>query len=114
MSEWINLHSETDLKEAILVSNTQPVLLFKHSIRCGFSAMAKRSLASLEPSIVSIFLIDVISDRYLSNRIEEMYQISHESPQAILLIDGNVVWSGSHSNVRAAVIELQINQSHVE
>jgi bacillithiol system protein YtxJ len=114
MNDWKSIHSDDELSEAILVSNAQPVLLFKHSTRCGISSMAKRRLENLDPSIVDVYMIDVISNRSISNRIAEMFDIRHESPQAILLIDGEVIWSGSHGKVQAETIELKINESNLE
>jgi len=114
MIEWKSIHVDADLNEAIDASQSLPVLLFKHSNRCGISSMAKRSLDNLNQTKLSFYLIDVISDRSISNRVSELFTIKHESPQAILLIGGEVVWSASHSKVRAEAIELHIDQSHIK
>lgn len=114
MTDWKSIHTDADLTEVIDASQSLPVLIFKHSTRCGISSMAKRSLVSLNPTKLNIYLIDVISDRSISNRVTELFAIRHESPQAILLIGGEVVWYASHSKVRAEAIELQIDQSHIK
>jgi bacillithiol system protein YtxJ len=41
----------------------------------------------------------VIAHRPVSNTIEQRFGIRHESPQAILLQGGEVVWARSHYQV---------------
>jgi bacillithiol system protein YtxJ len=76
-------------------------ILFKHSTRCWVSS---RSLAEVkkflaESAEVPVYLIDVIADRVLSREVAERLDVWHQSPQAILVEDGRVVWHASHSQV---------------
>lgn len=91
----------------VLNSTTKPTLLFKHSTRCSISTMAldrvQRKMTDIE-SAMDVYFIDVISDRQLSNNIAQEYGVTHESPQAILLHNGNVVYSASHNAISADAI----------
>lgn len=97
--DWNTLETEAQLHEAILSSNSGPVILFKHSTRCSISAAAWRRMEEVDTDHYTIYWVDVIADRPISNAIEQRLGIRHESPQAILLQDGEVVWARSHYQV---------------
>jgi len=81
--------------------------VFKHSTRCGTSAMAlveAQQYAASHPD-VPVYLVDVIADRALARRIAARVGVPHESPQAILLAEGTAVWSASHFDVSATALE---------
>ena len=42
--KWIELKSSDQIKEIIEKSKAKPQVIFKHSIRCGISAVAKGRL----------------------------------------------------------------------
>ena len=74
------------------------VVLYKHSNRCGVSASALRVVEkfTLAQPEVSIFKVDVIAQRELSDQIAETFSVRHESPQILVLKDGTVVYHRSH------------------
>lgn len=83
------------------------VVVFKHSTRCGLSAAALievRQFAARHPA-VPVALLDVIADRTLSREVATRLGVRHESPQAIVLATGHVIWHGSHSEVSLAALE---------
>lgn len=81
-------------------------VLYKHSPLCGLSAIAAREVRSFLESGrgVPVYLIDVIRDRPLSKEVERRLSVRHESPQAFVLREGEVVWHGSHRGVTAEVL----------
>jgi bacillithiol system protein YtxJ len=92
------------LDAAIAESRQRPVLLFKHSRTCGISCEAFDELhAHLAASSIDAGykLITVQSHRRVADEVETRLKIRHESPQAILLRDGSVVWHGSHFRITA-------------
>ena len=99
---FINLDSIEKLNELFEKSKEKPVLLFKHSLTCPLS-----SDASTEMSIVDadVNLVVVQISRNVSNEIESRTKIRHESPQAIILKNGEPVFNASHFKVRAEIIE---------
>lgn len=89
-------------------STERPQLIFKHSIYCGLSGMAmdelQAHLARPEPG-VDYWLVTVQSGRAASDAVESRLGIRHESPQAILVRDGQAVWSASHRRVTARSLD---------
>lgn len=92
-----------DELDAILTSSTaQPILLFKHSYTCGVSAEAlDELLAHLNDGAVGVpvGMVTVQTHREVSNAITSRLGVRHETPQALLIRDGRVVWSASHFRV---------------
>ncbi|MBW2998623.1 thioredoxin family protein [Candidatus Woesearchaeota archaeon] len=59
-------------------------IIFKHSNTCSLSARAKDEVNKIAEK-ENIFIIIVQENRELSNKIEEVYKIKHESPQFIII-----------------------------
>ncbi|HSB80022.1 MAG TPA: monothiol bacilliredoxin BrxC family protein [Candidatus Methylomirabilis sp.] len=57
---------------------------------------------------VPVFLVDVLSQRPLSQRIAASLGIRHESPQAIVLRRGAPGWHASHSDVTADALAKEV------
>jgi len=99
------LHDIESLDAAIAESRERPVLLFKHSRYCGVSCEALDELQShierQNGGGAAYKIITVQSHRAVSNAAAERLALRHETPQAILLRDGRVVWSASHFRVTA-------------
>jgi bacillithiol system protein YtxJ len=57
-------------------------------------------------------MVTVQTHRAVSNAVAQRLGVRHETPQALLIRDGRVVWSASHFRVTAAAVEDAIrNQS---
>lgn len=99
---------ETDEIESILQkSEEQAQLIYKHSHRCSVSLMAKEELEEIAEELSSrsdLYMVDVIGRREVSNAIASKLNVRHESPQVIILKDREVVWKGSHWDVKGADI----------
>lgn len=107
MSKLKSLADIAALDEAIAESNRRPVLLFKHSRTCGISCEAYDQLhAHLSESSADAAygLITVQTHRRVADEVTTRLGIRHESPQAILLKEGGVVWHGSHFRITADVL----------
>ena len=103
------LEHESDLEEVFSLSR---VLLYKHSTRCGTSSFALREVRNFaaEGGDVPIYLVDVHAGRAVSNAIEERTGIPHESPQVLLMEEGVVRWSGSHSEVTRRTLDAVLSE----
>lgn len=101
------LTTPEQLDEAIAASFRHPVIIFKHSFTCGTSAEAHEELTSLLASgaVGDWHLLDVRADRPLSLQVAERFGIRHESPQLLLIVSGQVRWSGSHYRVTGAAVQ---------
>ncbi|RYD57409.1 MAG: bacillithiol system redox-active protein YtxJ [Sphingobacteriales bacterium] len=105
---WIHLTEETQLEHIRLESNDQPVVIFKHSTRCSISAMAKMRLEREEaPGAVKFYYLDLIRYRNISNRVAEIYGVHHESPQVLLIKNGECTYDESHGGIEMAEIAKQ-------
>ena len=89
------------LEELFARSHTEPVLLFKHSNACPISARAYRQMEGVK---APVSIVVVQKNREVSRAVEERTGVRHESPQALVLRDGRVVWSASHWNVTAEAV----------
>ncbi|HTP60028.1 MAG TPA: bacillithiol system redox-active protein YtxJ [Spirochaetia bacterium] len=79
-------------------------LVFKHSTACGVSARAAKEVEALQTDI-PVYWVNVREQRDLSNWIAETYQVTHESPQLILLAEGKAAKSWSHFQVNRELVE---------
>ena len=95
-ANFTRLDTIDKLETAISNSRVHPVLLFKHSVTCGISASVFREVAEVE---TPINLVVVQDDREISNEIARRTGIRHESPQAIIIKDGEVVYHASHFDI---------------
>jgi bacillithiol system protein YtxJ len=99
------LTSVAELEPVVEGSSTRPVLFFKHSLTCGTSAWAHEELDALleGPSMpVDVCVVHVQTSRALSTVIAERFGVRHQSPQALLVRDGQVVWHASHHHLAQA------------
>ena len=101
---WKHLESIDQLNTAVMESNHQTVILFKHSTRCSVSIMVKRMLESQwsHGSNVTPYFLDLLNHREISNEIASRFDIHHESPQVVVLKDGKAVHSASHNEIDQA------------
>ncbi|MEX2336249.1 MAG: bacillithiol system redox-active protein YtxJ [Fulvivirga sp.] len=100
---WIEITDNTDLNALKETSNAKPVMVFKHSTRCSVSSMVlnrlERSWSTEEAMDIQPYYLDLIRNRELSNRIAEVFEVQHQSPQVLIIRDGKVVYNNSHTNI---------------
>ncbi len=110
--KWLPLENETQLDELNEQSKTKPCIIFKHSIRCSISAMAKARLDKEETlEAVDFYYLDLLAYRALSNRIAELYQVKHESPQVLLIKNEACAYEESHNGIRFDEIMEQVQHT---
>jgi bacillithiol system protein YtxJ len=99
----IQLRQDRDFEQLLERSKTNPVLIFKHSTQCPISGQAYDEFTQFVESAggVTCGLVLVIEDREVSNAIAARLNILHESPQAIIIKDGEVTWHASHWSITA-------------
>jgi bacillithiol system protein YtxJ len=77
-------------------------LIFKHSTRCSISMMVKKRFEldwNKLPENLPLYFLDLIKFRELSNQVAQDFQIYHESPQLLLIKDGECILDLSHGQV---------------
>jgi bacillithiol system protein YtxJ len=96
---WKEITDISELDGLGTESNEKSVLIFKHSTRCSISTVAKKRMESHEDEIetwASIYLLNLIENRAVSNLIAEKYSVQHESPQVLLIEKDVCVYHKSH------------------
>jgi bacillithiol system protein YtxJ len=93
-------------------SHEAPVVLFKHSTTCPISARAHRQMLQLPAEVAGqISLVIVQRARELSRHVAEQTGIQHESPQTIILRNGQAVWSASHFDITAEAVAQAVQEN---
>ena len=108
---WIPLTELKQLDELVELSKTKPVLIFKHSTRCGISSMAMRQFTATyryEAALIQPYYLDLLSYRDLSNEIAIRFQVIHQSPQLIVIKNGTTVHAAAHYEIDATSLERYI------
>jgi bacillithiol system protein YtxJ len=106
--EWKQLTSEEQLQQIRDNSKTKPQVIFKHSIRCSISSMALTRLErTYTPVNADFYLLDLISYRSISKKIAELFDVTHESPQVLVIVNEKCVYDESHSGINMDEIEEQ-------
>ncbi len=105
------IRDETELAAALRESAAHPVLLFKHSTRCGISARAKMEVDRFAQEMpdADCRLVLVVEQRPLAQAIAQQTGIPHQSPQALLLRRGAVIWHAAHYAITAAELREQFD-----
>jgi bacillithiol system protein YtxJ len=106
--EWIALRTDSQLDELITKSMTRPQVIFKHSIRCSISAVAKNRLdKETAPEKMDFYYLDLINNRPLSNKVAEVFSVYHESPQVLVIKNGECIYDESHMGISMKDITAQ-------
>ena len=108
---WEEIKSTSVLEDRFNEVSDRPKLFFKHSTRCSISSMSLRMFerawdTSLE---VDLYFIDLIAHRDVSNLLAELSGVQHQSPQAIVIRNNEVVYHDSHGTIDADKIKSLLN-----
>ncbi len=106
---WTILTTEEQLKSLVEKSHTRPQVIFKHSTRCSISSTVKTRLErSSVPPDIDFHFLDLIAYRSLSNKIADELKVYHESPQVLLLKNGDCIFDESHMSIYMDDIAAQV------
>ncbi len=108
---WQNLNSLEQIDEIKKLSEDKPVVIFKHSTRCGVSHMAQHQLErdwNFQPEELDFFYLDLIRHRPVSNAVAETFEVRHQSPQILIIKNGEVAFHTSHHRIGVEIIRKQI------
>jgi bacillithiol system protein YtxJ len=97
---WTSLESANQI-EAIK-QHAGYSLIFKHSTRCSISMMAKRRFEldmDKLPENMPLYFLDLIKHRDISSLVAQDFQVHHESPQMLLIKDGECILDQSHGEI---------------
>jgi bacillithiol system protein YtxJ len=114
--DFEHLTDAAQLDALLRESADRPVLILKHSRSCGTSAYAFDELRDhlrQAESTARYAVVTVQTHRALSADIATRLGVRHETPQALLVVDGRVVWQASHYRVTADAIAKAIASHQV-
>lgn len=112
--QWHTLNRAEQIGDLLAASYETPVLIFKHSVRCGVSSFVKNRFEDdwrfSDEEIVPYYL-DLIQYRDVSNLLARQLGVVHESPQILVLRDGECVFNASHLSARVDALDPFANSS---
>lgn len=107
------LRTLEELDRALEQSKSRPLLLFKHSLTCEISvavyAEYQKYISSLpETPGFETAVVEIQNARPISTEIAARTGVKHESPQALLVSDGRVVWHASHWGITEKSLRMAV------
>lgn len=94
----------SQLEDINAASESEKIMIFKHSTRCSISSSALNRLErnwNNETDSVKIkpYYLDLIAHRNISNGIAQKWNIEHESPQVLVIENGKCTYHNSHMGI---------------
>lgn len=109
---WHELTTEEQIADINERSKMKPVVIFKHSTRCSISIMAKNRLDKIQDGqSADFYYLDLLRYRAISSKIAEHYAVHHESPQVLLVVNGECVYEESHNGIMADEIAAEVRSA---
>lgn len=97
---WIALNTDNQIEQIKEASFLKPQLIFKHSTTCSISKMAFSRFERAEaPNTIDFYYLDLLSYRQISTSIAEAFHVHHESPQILLIKNGECIYDESHYGI---------------
>jgi bacillithiol system protein YtxJ len=106
---WIAITEEQQIEQIKEQSKQQPVVILKHSTRCSISSMAKSRLErEMQPAHALFYFLDLIRYRAISSKIAEDFRVRHQSPQVLIIKNGECIYEDSHNGINMDDIVEQV------
>lgn len=105
---WVALQSEDQLDQFREKGAVRPKLIFKHSATCGISRMVLRMFEELlldSNKEADLYFLDVHRSRAVSNAVSRQFGVRHQSPQLLIVKQGQVITEASHG----AIADIDLN-----
>ncbi|SHG25277.1 bacillithiol system redox-active protein YtxJ [Flagellimonas flava] len=101
---WVPLESVDQLSVIKETSHTRTQLIFKHSTTCGISRMVLNMFTSAYNlgDDKDIYFLDLHAYRAVSNAVESEFGVRHQSPQLLIVKNGEVTFHTSHGAIADA------------
>ena len=105
---WNEIQSSEDLEAAVEASKLGKVVIFKHSTRCMISKTVlrnfERQIESKTLDLPKFYYLDLLNHRDISNEIAQKFSVVHQSPQIVVIENGQVIHHASHDNIDLSLI----------
>lgn len=100
---WYVLKERSQLDQIVTASEGRTQLIFKHSTRCGISAMVWRGFErqwEQHSRNADLYVLDLLSFREVSDEVAARFQVFHQSPQLLVIRNGLTVAHASHGAIQ--------------
>lgn len=110
---WHQLTDIAQLEQIKQASFDKPQIIFKHSTRCSISSMALNRLErEAAPDNANFYFLDLIQYRSISNAVADVFNVYHESPQVLIIKNGECIYDESHQGIQMSEIIEQVLANH--
>ncbi len=112
--DWQTVETPQDIQTIIDRSHQHPCIIYKHSPRCGISHSVKERFEKnwkAAESEAELYYVDVVGQRAISDQIAQTFDVTHQSPQALVLNDGKVIFDTSHRAITAEALQEAISST---
>ncbi|MGW9686514.1 bacillithiol system redox-active protein YtxJ [Flagellimonas sp. 2504JD1-5] len=98
---WIPLVAMDQLNEIKEKSKERTQLIFKHSTTCGISRMVLNMFTSSYAlgEDIDVYFLDLHAHRDVSNAVASTFQVMHQSPQLLIIKNGEATYHTSHGAI---------------
>lgn len=98
---WIKLESMAQLETIAENSKSKTQVIYKHSSTCGISRMVLNMFTETYDTDLDIdlYFLTIQNHRDVSNAIADKFVVRHESPQLLIIKNGEVVFHTSHGAI---------------
>ena len=107
LNQWNVLTEEQQVADVMKASNDMPQLVYKHSHTCGICHVAKERIEESFDEIkkcADMHFVNVKKSRTVSSAFAEKLGIRHESPQVLIIDQGECIWHQSHWSIKGDAI----------
>lgn len=112
LEQWNVLTDEAEVAAVLEASAKRPQLLYKHSHTCGICHAAKEQIDESLDEIkkrADTHFVNVKKSRPVSNRVAADLDVRHESPQVLIVRNGECTWHKSHWSIKGDDIISALN-----
>ena len=107
---WIFLTSENQLEEITKKSFEKTQVIFKHSTRCSISSISmNKFVRNYEVPVedADLYYLDLLNYRSVSDEVGYQFQVMHQSPQVLVIKNGEAIYDASHYAIQTdKILEL--------
>jgi len=106
---WTNLTEVNQLQTIKEESFDYPVLILKHSTTCSISGTAlnrlERNWKQEKVGELKPYYLDLLRFKPISSEIASLFKTEHQSPQILIIQNGECVYNASHFDISFAELE---------
>ena len=106
---WNKLIEVSQLLSIKEESFNHPVLILKHSTTCSISSTAlnrlERNWKQEKVGELKPYYLDLLRYRTISAEIALIFKVEHQSPQVLIIQNGECVYNASHFDISFAELE---------